>query len=115
MLFQTGDTVKEPDAGVVRGKPLPVACECWFTSSGKIMPLMIKVQNEDDGEIITIRNIQVNYYERKNYAGVPTDEFDCRISLLGQKFDVKLVHYLTDSKWTMNFRNAEQGKMAGLK
>lgn len=105
MLFQIGDTIKEPDAGAMRGKPLPVACECWFTSSGKMIPLMLKVRNEDDGEIITIRNIQVNYYERKNYAGVPTDEFDCRISLLGQKFDVKLVHYLTDSKWTINFQN----------
>ena len=107
MLFQIGDTIQEPDAGTMRGKPLPVACECWFTSSGKMIPLMLKVRNEDDGEIITIRNIQVNYYERKNYAGVPTDEFDCRISLLGQMFDVKLVHYLTDSKWTINFQNME--------
>lgn len=113
MLFRTGDTIKEPDAGNLRGSQLPVACECWFTSSGKIMPLMLKVQNEEDGEIITIRNIQVNYYERKNYAGVATDEFDCRISLLGQKFDVKLVHYLTDSKWTMNFLNKGKGKTEG--
>ena len=107
MLFGLGNYTDQPDAGALRGKPLPVACECWFTSSGKIMPIMLKVQNEDDGEIITIRNIQVNYYERKNYAGIPTDEFDCRISLLGQKFDVKLVHYLTDSRWTMNFRSKE--------
>lgn len=109
MLFRTTEHTEEPDAGVVRGRPLPVACECWFTSSGKVMPIMLKVQNEEDGEIITIRNIRVNYYERKNYAGVPTDEFDCMISLLGQKFDVKLVHYLADSRWTMNFRDTEKG------
>lgn len=107
MLFGLDNRTDQPDAGDMRGRPLPVACECWFTSSGKIMPLMLKVQNEDDGEIITIRSIQVNYYERKNYAGVPTDEFDCKISLLGQKFDVKLVHDLTNSKWTMNFRNVK--------
>ena len=104
MLFQIGDTIKEPDAGSVCGKQLPVACECW---------LMLKVQNEEDGEIITIRNIQVNYYERKNYAGVPTDEFDCRISLLGQKFDVKLVHYLTDSKLTIKFQSVGKGGHEG--
>ena len=109
MLFRTNENTEEPDAGAIHGGQLPIACECWFTSSGKIMPIMLKVQNEEDGVIITIRNIQVNYYERKNYAGVPTDEFDCRISLLGQKFDVKLVHYLTDSRWTMNFRNRENG------
>ena len=113
MLFGLGHYTDRPDAGDLRGKPLPVACECWYTSSGKVMPLMLKVQNEGDGEIITIRNIQVNYYERKNYAGVATDEFDCRISLLGQMFDVKLVHYLTDSKWTMNFLNIGKGKTEG--
>ena len=104
MAFGIGTNTQPANAGVVRGEQLPIACECWFTSSGKTTPIMIKVQDSDSGEIITVRNIQVHYAERKNYAGIPTDEFDCSIFLLGQKMQVKLIHYLTENKWTMNFR-----------
>ena len=104
MAFGIGTNAQKADAGTVKGGQMPIACECWFTSSGKTTPVMIKVQNEEDGEIITIRNIQIHYSERKNYAGIPSDEFDCSIYLLGQKLDVKLIHYLTENKWTMNFR-----------
>ena len=63
---------------------------------------MIKVEDED-GEIRTIRQIQVHSQERKNYAGIPSEEYDCTIAILGQKLPVKIVHYLTESKWVIYF------------
>ena len=45
MAFGIGTTLKAPDAGPVKGIQKEVACECWFTSTGKITPLMIKVQD----------------------------------------------------------------------
>ena len=52
-----------------------VACECWFTSSGKIIPLMLKVK-DGDGEIRIIRQIEIHSREQKMYAGIPSIEFD---------------------------------------
>lgn len=67
------------------------------------LSLMIKIEDED-GEIRTIRQIQVHFQEKKNYAGIPSEEYDCTIVILGQKVPVKLVHYLTESRWVMNFK-----------
>lgn len=102
MAFVIGTNTKKPDEGSLKGEQREIACECWFTSSGKTMPLMIKVVDED-GEIRTIRQIQVHSQERKNYAGIPSEEYDCTIVILGQKVPVRLVHYLTESRWVICF------------
>ena len=50
MAFGIGINNENQDAGMIRGSQQDIACECWFTQKGKIIPLMIKVQDED-GEI----------------------------------------------------------------
>ena len=102
MAFGIGTNTKKPDAGALKGEQREIACECWFTCPGKTTPIMIKAEDED-GEIRTIRQIQVHSQERKNYACIPSEEYDCTIAILGQKLPVKIVHYLTESKWVIYF------------
>lgn len=95
---------KEPvNLGVVRGSQREIACECWFTSSGKILPLMLKVKDED-GEIRVIRRITVHSQEQRNYAGTPSIEFDCTLTVLEQRIRSRLIYYPGESRWVLNFR-----------
>ena len=88
------------NTGAVRGTQKEIACQCWFTKSGKITPLMIKVQDED-GEIRVIRQIKVHSRESKRYAGIPTTEFDCTLIILEQAIEAKLIYYQTENRWVM--------------
>lgn len=80
-----------------------IACECWFTSSGKIIPLMLKVKDED-GEIRIIRQIEIHSQEQKMYAGIPSIEFDCTLTILEQAIRARLIYYQTENRWAMNLR-----------
>ena len=103
MAFGIGTNSSEADAGSIRGIQKRIACECWFTSTGKVMPLMLKVQDED-GEIQTVRDITVHSQEKKRYAGVPSIEYDCTLALHGQNVRVWLIYYQSESRWVINFR-----------
>ena len=59
MAFGIGTNSQKADAGPIRGKQREIGCYCWFTNKGKMMPTMLKVQDED-GEIITVRQIKVH-------------------------------------------------------
>ena len=102
MAFGIGINAQKADDGVVRGIQREVACECWFTSSGKVAPLMIKVQDED-GEIRVIRQIVVHSREKKMYAGIPSIEFNCTLTILEQAIPAKLIYYQTESRWVLNY------------
>ena len=101
--FGIGTNTKQPDAGIVKGTLYDIACECWFTSSGKVTPLMLKLRDED-GEIRTIRQIIIHSSEEKNYAGIPSEEFDCTLIVLGKKIDVKLVFFMNEKKWNLIYK-----------
>ena len=68
MAFGIGTNAQKADAGFIKGKQKEIACQCWFTSKGKVTPLMLKIEDED-GEIRTVRQIQVLTQEEKRYAG----------------------------------------------
>lgn len=103
MAFGIGVNCQETNEGEVRGTQKEIACECWFTSKGKIIPLAIKVQDED-GELHMIRRIEVHSSEKKNYAGTPSIEFDCTIELFGTRYPVWLIYFQSENRWVMNFR-----------
>ncbi len=44
MAFGIGTNSSGTDAGSVRGTQKRIGCQCWFTSTGKVMPLMLKLQ-----------------------------------------------------------------------
>lgn len=100
MAFGIGTNCQAGIAGALAGTLREIACECWYTASGKGIPVMIKVK--DDEEIIhTIRGIRVRYSEKKNYAGVPSIEYVCEIEYLGWRRDVKLIFLVSENKWVL--------------
>ena len=103
MAFGIGAHSSGADAGSVRGTQKRIGCQCWFTSTGRIMPLMLKIQDEN-GEIQTIREITVHSQEKKRYAGVPAMEYDCTRVLHGQSIRVWLIYYQAENRWVINFR-----------
>lgn len=103
MAFGIGTNSKKADAGLIRGKQREIGCYCWFTNKGKMIPTMLKVQDED-GEIRTVRQIEVHFQEEKMYAGVPSVEFNCTIMILGQQINVWLIYYKEENRWVLVYR-----------
>lgn len=103
MAFGIGTNSRKAETGKVRGIQKKIACECWFTSTGRIMPLMVKLQDED-GQIRTIREITVHSQEKKMYAGVPSMEYDCTLVMENRSVRVWLIYYQTENQWVLNFR-----------
>ena len=103
MAFGIGTNTQKADAGFIKGKQREIACQCWFTSKGKVTPLMLKIEDED-GEIRTVRQIQVLTQEEKKYAGVRSLEFNCIITILEQKIDVQLIYYKEENRWVLIYR-----------
>ena len=99
----TGANPGDIPAGIVKGKQIRVACECWCTSTGKITPLMLKVQDED-GEIRAIREITVHSQEKKRYAGIPSIEYDCTLAVGERSVRAWLIYYQAEGRWVLNFR-----------
>ena len=103
MAFGIGTNTQNADAGFIKGKQKEIACECWFSSKGRVIPLMLKIEDED-GEIRTIRQIKVLSQEEKRYAGVRSLEFTCNITILEQKIGVHLIYYMEENKWVLVYR-----------
>ena len=103
MAFGIGTNTQKADDGLVKGKQKEIACQCWFTRTGKVMPTMLKIQDED-GEIRTVHQIQVRSKEEKWYAGVSSIEFDCTITILEQKINVWLIFYREENRWALVYR-----------
>lgn len=101
MAFGIGTNSQEANAGAVRGEQKEIACECWFTSTGKMIPKMVKVQ-DDDGVVHKITRIQVHSQAKKNYAGTPSVEFDCTLIVLNQQLPARLIYYQMENRWVMN-------------
>lgn len=90
----------EKNAGEMVGRQVEVACECWFTSSGSIRPLMIKFQDEE-GEIQTIRELFIHSTEEKNYVGIASVEFDITLIFQGRRSRVRLIYFKEECRWVI--------------
>ena len=103
MAFGIGTNSQKADAGPIRGKQREIGCYCWFTNKGKMIPTMLKVQDED-GEIITVRQIKVHSQKEKMYAGVPSIEFSWTLTILEQQINVWLIYYKDENRWALVYR-----------
>lgn len=87
-----------PDEGVITGKQESVACSVWFTSTGRIMPKIMKYK-ETDGEIVTVNQIHVISSAKKNYCGIPTIEFQCESTIGRYSTRFRLYYYVEKQEW----------------
>ena len=102
MAFGIGTNTGDQNPCLVRGTQREIACECWCTAKGNIMPLMIKIQDED-GEILTVRDITVHTHAKKRYAGIPSIEYDCTLVIRDRSVRAWLIFYQTEGRWVLNF------------
>lgn len=77
-----------------------VAVDCWFTSTGRAMPRMVKYEDRD-GCLQVLRNIQVIKQDQKNCAGIYCQRFDCRTVVDGRECDFILVFHAKEHRWDM--------------
>ena len=90
----------EADSGIPHGKMYQIACHAWFTSAGSPMPISFKFQG-DDGEILRVADIKIQYREDKNYAGLPSKEYGCEAIIGGLIREFRLIYYLDACTWVM--------------
>ncbi len=100
MAFGIGINAQEANAGEFTGQRKEIACHCWFTQKGGTIPLMIKFEDED-GMIHTVKEIEVLYQEKKNYAGISAIEYSCIMTYGGLRLNVKLMFFQEECKWVM--------------
>lgn len=98
--FGIGINAHMTDAGVIHGRQFEVACDCWFTSKCASRPMIVKFEGED-GEIQTIKNIQVIVSENKNYSGIPSIEYLCKAIIGGIMQEFKLIFFPAECRWLM--------------
>lgn len=60
----------------VEGRYKEVAVECWFTTKGRVFPKMLKYEDEE-GFRHKIEHIQVLKSDKKHYAGILMQRYDC--------------------------------------
>ena len=48
-----------------------------------------------------VRDLQVDWAEKKYYCGVPAVEYQCRMTLGGRRRPVRLIFYLEECRWVM--------------
>lgn len=93
-----GINAEETDCGEVRGGQTAIACGAWFTSTGTVMPKLIKYQ-DDAGELHTLSNIHVITCAKKNYCGIPTLEYSCSANSGVKSYKFRLLFYIEKQEW----------------
>ena len=101
MGFQLGEIAEKTDSGILSGNRKEIACDCYFTATGKSIPRWLRIRDENTGEIHTVRDIQPISTEAKSYCGIDTVEHVCKILIAGQEHFVKLIYTKETCKWTL--------------
>jgi len=103
MTFGIGVNTENIDAGMLSGKQEDIACDCWFSSSGKTIPRFIKYQDKD-GVIHSVRDIHILTSEKKRYCGIPMIEYTCEVAEEGVLYAFTLIFHVEECKWKMIIR-----------
>ena len=77
MGFAIGMEEEKLQEQAIRGVPHKVAADCWFTSTGKMIPRMIKYE-DTEGARHLLKDIEVLKSDKKHYAGILMHRYDCR-------------------------------------
>jgi hypothetical protein len=82
------------------GHTREVAVGCWFTSTGRSIPKLIKYRDAD-GSLRLLRDIQILYAEQTRSAGRLSQRYDCRTRLDGRELDFTLLYQPLTNSWHM--------------
>lgn len=100
MAFAIGmETEKQQERGV-QGRYRKVAVGCWFTSTGKAIPKMIKYE-DDQGCLRTLQEIRVLKSDCKYYAGIQSRKYDCQTVINGREWCFSLLYHPDENTWDM--------------
>lgn len=100
MAFKTGIYTGHTEQKAAAGVYHDAAVQCWFTATGKSMPLMLKVKGEE-GELITISPIRVLTSEKQWYAGILNWKYQCQTELQGKQVDFVLLFCPEECSWKL--------------
>ena len=100
MGFEIGPQEEKRQERAVRGRYQKVAVACWFTTTGRTFPLILKFEDED-GFRHVIGDIQLINTEQKHYDGIMTQRYDCRTVLRGRVWDFVLLYHPEENVWDM--------------
>ena len=84
----------------IAGQYRKVAVGCWFTSKGRAIPQMLKYEDED-GLRHTIEHIQLLKAEKKHYAGILMQRYDCSAMINGVNRNFLLLYHPGENTWDM--------------
>ena len=87
---------------VVKGQYQKVAVACWYTSSGKSIPMMIKFE-DSEGCLQEIRDIHVIRSEKKHYAGILLQRFECCSTVENREYLFTLLYHPDSGIWDLVF------------
>lgn len=76
MAFGIGTNTESLEHQALAGTYRDVAVKCWFTSTGRAIPLMLKVQIENE-EIIEVKHMRVLTSDKQYFAGVINWKYKC--------------------------------------
>lgn len=100
MGFAVGMEEEKQQEKAVRGHYQKVAVGCWFTSTGKAIPQMIKYEDET-GCRHMLKNIQVLKTEQKYYAGILSQRYDCNAVMEDRVRQFTLLYHPGENTWDM--------------
>lgn len=98
--FGIGTNTQAPDSGILKKKFIQVACDCYFTASGRPIIQYFKYQDEE-GMVHTIRDIRMISQEEKNYVGCPSRECSCQAVIDGIQTQFKLIFFKEECRWVL--------------
>ena len=96
MVFKT--TLRGTAQRLKNTKRVPVACDCWFTSTGRTIPKLFCYEDEY-GVRHTVDEIQVIKSERRKVSGSSIMVYDCEVMLHEHQCPMQLYYCLTEGTW----------------
>lgn len=100
MAFGIGTNTEVLDCGEIAENLEEVAVKCWFTSTGKAMPLMMKIKTNEE-EIITIDDIHVIKSDKQWYAGIYNIKYYCEAMVQGRMLGFILYFCPEECAWKL--------------
>lgn len=100
MRFGIGEEREIVQERPFQGQWQKVAVGCWFTSTGKAIPKMIKYEDKD-GVRHLLCDIHILKSEQRFYAGILSRRYQCSAVIDGMMKNFDLIYHPADNTWDM--------------